>query len=593
MAEPLPRPAEGRADALDRLKSLLSRGESARLTAVETTLAALDRRLGDASGLEAATADILVEALRRADAARRAELARAATPLVVEAIRAEAVNAPNAIVEALRPAAGPLARAAATNGVRATLAAVEDRLEALTSPGRWRARARAPEAALVAGPTRAWLLERGAGALLASWRAEGRPTDKTGPDDDVMAALTGFARAALGDDRGGARALDIGGRHIHASVSPTRVVACEFGARPAAGAREALDRETRAWLEQDGRGGAVDDAAFRAFMERARDRSASSKRTGTGWRWKIAASALALAAAALVARAGVRDWRERDLRAALAEAIERSPALAGFPLAIDVDHEAQRVELRGLAPSSNEVEAVTARLRGAAGGYRVEREVAVVAPAAAVAADVASARTEARSAAAALASRYEAVEGGAAKTDQLAATARELEAARAEQAATADLLRQTNERLAAAEARLDELAARLDAPRARREASREKLAAAIDGLAVYFDGAKPVLPPDLGPRLDALAAVLRESGLSIGLVGYANDTANAAKSRAVASQRAEAVARLLVERGVDPDKIAAAGRVGAEPARTATRETLERNRRVVFEAPKDGEAAAP
>src|ERR1700734_1317804 len=68
--------AGGPARESDKLKTLLFSPETARLDAAEAQIERLENRVGDPRSLEASTAEILVEAFRRADPQRDTQFAR-------------------------------------------------------------------------------------------------------------------------------------------------------------------------------------------------------------------------------------------------------------------------------------------------------------------------------------------------------------------------------------------------------------------------------------------------------------------------------------------------------------------------------------
>jgi hypothetical protein len=72
---------------IDQLKRLLFQPEEERLQSLQATVDALNARLGSPARLEAATAEVIVEALRRAEVAQPRELAAVLAPSVVAAIR--------------------------------------------------------------------------------------------------------------------------------------------------------------------------------------------------------------------------------------------------------------------------------------------------------------------------------------------------------------------------------------------------------------------------------------------------------------------------------------------------------------------------
>ncbi len=586
------RQAADETDGLGKLKTLLFRGEAARLQAVESTVEALDRRVGDAPRLEAATSEILVEALRRAEVARHRELAQAIAPVVVAAIQNEIRNSKDMMVEALYPLTGQLVVAAVSNAFREIIEAMNERLDRLTSFDRWKLQARArltgrpaSELAMAASTrprlSRALFLERGSGTLLASWRADGQPEERGELIGGLIAALTGFAREALGEGGGDLRTLDFGGRDIHLRASPTHIIACEFTGPPRAEQKAELDRACFAWLDKFGRDNIATDVSFGAFfngsvVDAVADRSPKK----SGWAFRVVVAALALLIAALVARAGLHAWRERALDAALRTTVSARPALAAFPLRLETDHGAGRVELIGLAPTAPDVEALVASLKSAASGYAIEPRVALLA----TSDDLAAAReriaTLATSIDATRAS-LQALTSSSARAETLDAVNTRLDALAREK----DSLKNTLEaEITGVDARARALEARADAPRAR-------LAGLIDGFAIYFEREQPLDRAGRNERLDAVAALLKETNQSLRVVGFADDTGGEARNQIISRQRAMAVAALLVDRGVARERLSVVGRAATNPIIDGGPDARPRNRRVVFELPLDGEIA--
>ncbi|WGR95048.1 hypothetical protein MTX20_13575 [Bradyrhizobium sp. ISRA435] len=110
--------AAGQNREIEQLKTLLFQPEATRLQSLEADLTSLQQYVGSADRLEAATADILVAALERAEVNRPRELANAIAPTVVSAIRSEIRNSRELMVEALYPIVGRLVSAAVANSFR-------------------------------------------------------------------------------------------------------------------------------------------------------------------------------------------------------------------------------------------------------------------------------------------------------------------------------------------------------------------------------------------------------------------------------------------------------------------------------------------
>ena len=103
---------------------------------------ALDQRLGTKERLEAATADILVNAFRDAEHRQHRELSRAVAPVVVAAIQSEIRNSRDMMVEALYPITGRLVAAAVADAFRNLVTSINERVDTMMSMHLWKLRLR-------------------------------------------------------------------------------------------------------------------------------------------------------------------------------------------------------------------------------------------------------------------------------------------------------------------------------------------------------------------------------------------------------------------------------------------------------------------
>ena len=144
---------------------------------------------------------------------------------------------------------------------------------------------------------------------------------------------------------------------------------------------------------------------------------------------------------------------------------------------------------------------------------------------------------------------------------------------RAELKGTRDSL---SDDLAATQARLAATQARLDAPVAR-------LAEELRGFAVFFQDIDTVL--DETAVREKLARVVPLAGAAGGVrvTGHADETGTPARNRIVSRQRAEAVARLLAEAGMDRQKIVIVSQANATPLADKIDGNGLRNRRATLE----------
>lgn len=519
------------ADGLGQLKSLLFQGESRRLEAVERAVDYLDHRVGDAPGLERATAEIIVEALRDAEVARHRELADAIAPVVVAAIRNEIRNSREMMVEALYPLTGQMVAAAVRNAVREAVEAINQRLDALTSVDRWKLRMRSRLTGRPVGElalagvrqgrlVRILYLESASGRVIANWRAGADVDENADLVAGLIAAITGFAREALDAGANELRTLDLGGRRIYLRNSPRTIAAAEVEGELTREQAAALESAFLALVEDYSGDDLVEVDALAGFAARVNAATApAEKRSGSGLPLKIITALLALTLCAFSWRAGARWWRERAVETTLAAVVAERPWLKAWPLAARVDHSAGRVEISGLAPSQADARAIVEALGTPAGPYAVAGDIAVVATAAGIAA---------------LDTRAE-------------ATAREIEAARREISALTG-------RAAALEARLSAAADNQDAL-ARRAASADQVAdlqSRLEGLARA--GATSTQLAALRERIEAVAAAGAPASLADDLrdlerkLGDARSRIDALGETAGETRRLDAGIRAQAER---------------------------------------------
>lgn len=525
---------------IDQLKRLLFQPEEERLQSLQATVDALNARLGSPARLEAAAAEVIVEALRRAEVSQPRALAAVLAPSVVAAIRSEIKNSRDMMVEALYPITGRLVSAAVANAFKELIATLQQRIDALTSTHQWRWRMRSwitgrpmSEIALAESEgfrlRRVLLIERGSGRLLAAWQNGTAVGDNPDLVSGMIAAITDFCVQAFS---GGSelRTLDFGGREVVLRASPRTIIAAEcLGVlTPADNAQ--IDDAFLKLVDAIDHGRPADDAALTRLAQALQPEAAAARPSrASAWMLGAMAGGVLIALGWLATHAFLRWQFETRVDAAFRAAIAANPALAPFPLAVTFDHGAQRVLLKGLFPAQTDMSGVTDPMRLAAVPYRFDAQLAPTA-----------------------------------RPEQVAA-----------------LERMLSERSVALE---QALVSRAGAIEALLESPEAKLTRFVAEAAIFFESGEAFLNAhDAQQTLDRLADLLRGNALGLRIVGHTDGSGGVDANRQLSRRRAEMVARALNERGVPAERLVLATRSSAMPITDTNNPAVPGNRRVSFE----------
>ena len=374
-------------DEFDRLKNLLFRSEARRLGEIEAALGVLDHRVGTPDRLVLATTEVLVDALRRAEVAQHRELAQALAPVVVACIRNEIKNSKDMMVEALYPITGRLVSAGIAVAMAELTAAINARMDNLLSVEMlklrlqsWRSGRPLSELALIRAQrgklVRLLYLERGSGQLLGQWQADQGQDERADMISGMIAALTDFARNALGTSGGELRELDLGGRKIYLRTSSQMIVAAEFLGGLAPGQERRLNDGFLNLL--DAGHGEPQLALAGLAQELAEAGQATAK--PKGGLSPVAIMGLILAAVlAWFAWQSFRHWRQESaIDSALHLVIAAHPELAAYPLRALTQHGIAQVTLIGLVPSLEDKDALESSVKLAALPYAFASSLAII-----------------------------------------------------------------------------------------------------------------------------------------------------------------------------------------------------------------------
>jgi outer membrane protein OmpA-like peptidoglycan-associated protein len=546
----MPPVAEQTDGEIDRLKKLLFQPEEQRLAALQATVDALNLRLGTPARMEAATAEIIVEALRRAEIEQPREMASAIAPMVVSAIRNEIRNSRDMMVEALYPITGRMVSAAVANAFRELLLVLQQRIDALTSTAQWRWRIRSwmtdrPVSEIAMAEVggfrlnRLMLIERGSGRLMAAWHANVDNHQSPELISGMISAITDFSVQALAG-AGELRTLDFGGREVVVRASSLTIVAAECAGVLRPGDNAAIDEAFLKLVDSIDHGRPADDGALKRQAEALQPAPVPTKPSRSSALVLGGIAAIAAIAMAWIATVAVIRWQFETKVAAAHSALVASHAeLKAYPLELTFDHARQTVRLQGLHPATLDPENVTGPLRLAAAPYRLEASLAAV------------------------------------------IVPPQLDMAK-QAAAAAEQRMSEQERKTAA--RADDIAARLGAIEAQAATAEARLSRFVQSAAVFFGlGDSFVDPPGAQRAFDELAQLLAGNNLRLRIVGYTDASGGAEANMQLSRKRIEAVIAALVERGVDRRRLVGVPRGAAMPITDTLGGPGAANRRVTFE----------
>lgn len=572
---------------IQQLKTLLFQTEAERLDTLETDVALLQQYVGAADRLEAATADILVAALERAEVNRPRELANAIAPSVVSAIRSEIRNSRELMVDALYPITGRLVSAAVANAFKELVAFLEQRINALTSTELWIGRVKS----LVSGRpisefvlansnpprvNRLLFIERGNGLLISHWKREEIPNEGADLLSAMVAAILEFSVQALAGE-GNLQKLDFGGRELVLRASPRFILAaeCVGQLRPTDDTRlNSLFFDT---IESINNGSACDAAMLASLAASVENNPlAPGKKNRRGK--IILFTVIALVVAGLAWLTGMlmnRTMLERRTTAALQQLVDEQPLLASFPLRLDFDHGDRSLSVSGIEPSQVDIPPLVDALGKAAAPYRIIDRVGVVPgleQSATLRADIAAAQQSlARMQASIDETRATIAEEASARDRQYAGLGEQHAKLQDEtRAAIAEEARSRNQQYAGLQSIVDSPA--------------ERLGRFMASTAVFFvTGDSFADNEEAEQQIRELAGLLANNDLRIRIVGHADESGSESGNRILGGRRAGQVKQRLIALGIEPSRLFVVSRSASVPISDMSGSTNEDNRRVTFE----------
>ncbi|WP_163268952.1 OmpA family protein [Chelativorans alearense] len=558
--------AAGQSREMEQLKTLLFQAEATRLETLETDVAFLQRYVGDPDRLEAATADILVSALERAEVRQPRELANVIAPSVVSAVRSEIKNSRELMVDALYPIIGRLVSAAVANAFKQLVAFLEERIGALTFAELWSGRLKSlvtgrPISEFVLADSnpprvnRLLIIERGSGRLIADWKREGIPDERADLMSAMVAAILEFSVQALAEE-GSLQKLDFGGKEIVLRASPRFILAAECIGLLRAADEARINSLFYDMIESMDHGLEHDAATLAALATSIENDPLSRKKKRRRGR-VVLLIFVTLAAALLAWFAGTfvtRTMLEQRTNAALQQLVDEQPLLASFPLRLDFDHGNRRLTVSGIEPSQVDVVPVIGALAEAAAPYRIIDQIGIVPEleqSAALQADIATIQ------------------------QSLAHIQKTIDETRG---AIAEETKSQDRRYAELSEQYSRLQSIVDGP-------AERLARFMASAAVFFrTGTDEFIDREEAERqMRQLAGLLADNDLRVRVVGHTDHIGSDSTNRILALNRAEQVVQKLISLGVEPSRLVVVSRSASMPIADRIGATNAANRRVTFE----------
>ncbi|MGL4395342.1 MAG: hypothetical protein ACRCS9_02270, partial [Hyphomicrobium sp.] len=358
----------------------------------------LDEAMSRAVSRETLTdnvAEIIDEALRRAEVSRHGELSRAIAPVIVSTIKIELRNSQDAMVEALYPITGRLVKSYVASAIKDLSEQMNRRLEQNAFMLRLQSLATGKSVAelALAGVNDfdiedLYLIRRGSGELIAHWPDRG----DAGRDhlmSGVLAAVTEFANEALAADASSLRQIDLGDSAVYLRGSPLYLLAAKCTGAAPEGIEQLLDDAFVIAVERQNdlgdvqNGSAVDRTAQLASLGDDLKDSIAAQKASTRRRTGMAPLKMLLAMIFLPL-IGWLGWTWYNNYAtahikALAERVTRSvETMGGYPARVEVRSNGRSITITGLTPSSETKSEVLTKLRTALPDTTIRDELSVV-----------------------------------------------------------------------------------------------------------------------------------------------------------------------------------------------------------------------
>lgn len=604
------------AQDVTRLKELLFDSESRTLNDLNRRMDIVFERAGTNERFTTSVAEVLDDALRKAEIDRHTEVSRAIAPLIVKTIKTEIRGSQDELAEALYPAMGRMVRAYIASAIKDLMDDVNRRFE--SNPFMLRVRSvlsgrPVAELAFAEGQRlkveELYLIRRGSGELVGHWPIGPGISAQDQRVSGILAAINDVSNEAFKAEQDTLRRVDLGGAFVIMRASPTYLLAAKCKGAVPASVEQVLDEHFLSTIERlralangDANAHVPERAAFNLLGDLSgslEDAMAEQHAKLSHDRRGISPSGVLIGAIALLLFAwgswvGYASYATERVRTTAEAVLAKQPELQGYPVTIDVKRRGGEVTLGGLVPTTD------ARDKAMSGLTKALPLSTVVDETAALGIKEAKADIKAlRVAQTELGVQTVEADTRIQKDQQtdVAALRAEIKALTAEiakaNAKTQTGIEELRTALTTAESQRqsDLKMLREEIARAVAPTPRERLEALIRQHAIFFSKDTDYQTPEAtAALLDEAAQIMKDANVLVRVVGFTDERGGKERNTPLSKARANKIVDELTRRGVSADRLVAVGRNDIEDLSPVVGAGSP-NRRVEFEIGFDGERA--
>lgn len=398
--------AERLADLSHRLDALANAHEALINTLAERTeqeagahadlsrrVDAVHQRVGSTDRFSHSVANVLDEAIERAERDRHDALKNALAPVVIQTVKSEILNSQDALVQALYPMTGQMVKAYVTSAMKDLVNQVNRRLESnalmlriksLTS-GRSMAELALAESQRL-DVEELLLIRRGTGELIARWPDHSARSNHDHIMGGVLSAINSFATETLEPDENTLRQIDLGNAQVYLRSSPTYLLAAKCTGTAGASIEQIIDDEFLTTVTGLNGNGEQGEQARMGMLElgpriaeRIEKQYAILDRPALGISpIKLMTFVIAVPLLAWIAWSAFISYETNRVRQTAREVIEKSSEIRGYPTTLSVAPRGRALTISGLAPDKTAIQAVLDRLASALPNTTISNQVAVM-----------------------------------------------------------------------------------------------------------------------------------------------------------------------------------------------------------------------